>query len=242
MSADTAGWTKQTDPEEFRADFRINSKEGTVNSKANAIVITNKGSGDYDVYRDNGLLEGLGTKAYEFAATTGKTTVTNQVEFDKLFTGDNVQQFNNINSITKKATIGLAKEAIVNNHPQTLTNWTNLINSPGYISLGKNAGQNNPNDQSSDLRDGSPRPAGGFATTNRVEKASMTVGGSKEVLRYPRQSLAQFGYDYIQIKAFDYEASGMDVGPNKKAGSGFAGSGGNRFKNSWETIQLNKIF
>jgi len=236
MSADTAGWTKQTDPNEFRADFRINSKEGTVNSKANAIVITNKGSGDYDVYRDNGLLEGLGTKAYEFAATTGKTTVTNQVEFDKLFTGDNVQQFNNINSITKKATIGLAKEAIVNNHPQTLTNWTNLINSPGYISLGKNAGQNNPNDQSSDLRDGSPRPAGGFATTNRVEKTAMTVGGSKEVLRYPRQSLAQFGYDYIQIKAFDYEASGIKVGPGKA--SGFAGSGGNRFKNSFETIQL----
>jgi len=238
MSADTAGWTKQTNPEEFRADFRINSKEGTVNSKANAIVITNKGSGDYSVYRDNGLLEGLGTKAFTFDADTAATVVTNQIEFDKLFTGDNAQQFTNLNSITKKATIGLAKEAIVNNHPQTLTNWTNLINSPGYKSLGANAGTTNPNDQNEDLRDGSPRPAGGFATTNRVEKTSMTVGGSKEVLRYPRQSLAQFGYDYIQIKAFDYEASGMDVGPNKKAGSGFAGSGGNRFKNSWETIQL----
>tara|TARA_Y100001951_G_scaffold98743_1_gene99899 strand:+ start:274 stop:1674 length:1401 start_codon:yes stop_codon:yes gene_type:complete len=238
MSADTAGWTKQTNPQEFRADFRINSKEGTVNSKANAIVITNKGSGDYSVYRDNGLLPGIGTKAYTFDADTGGTTVTNQVEFDKLFTGDNAQQFTNLNSITKKATIGLAKEAIINNDQQTLTNWTNLINSPGYISLGKNAGTNNPNDQNDDLRDGSPKPAGGFATTNRVEKTSMTVGGSKEVLRYPRQSLSQFGYDYIQIKAFDYEASGIDVGPNKKAGSGFAGSGGNRFKNSYETIQL----
>ena len=236
MSADTAGWTKQTNPEEFRADFRINSKEGTVNSKANAIVITNKGSGDYSVYRDNGLLEGIGTKAFTFDADTGGTTVTNQVEFDKLFTGDNAQQFTNLNSITKKATIGLAKEAIVNNDPQTLTNWTSLINSKGYKSLGRNAGQNNPNDQSSDLRDGSPRPAGGFATTNRIEKTSMTVGGSKEILRYPRQSLAQFGYDYIQIKAFDYEASGIDVGPGKA--SGFAGSGGNRFKNSYETIQL----
>ena len=236
MSADTAGWTKQTNPQEFRADFRINSKEGTVNSKANAIVITNKGSGDYSVYRDNGLLEGIGTKAFTFDADTGGTTVTNQVEFDKLFTGDNAQQFTNLNSITKKATIGLAKEAIVNNDPQTLTNWTSLINSKGYKSLGRNAGQNNPNDQNSDLRDGSPRPAGGFATTNRIEKTSMTVGGSKEILRYPRQSLAQFGYDYIQIKAFDYEASGIDVGPGKA--SGFAGSGGNRFKNSYETIQL----
>ena len=236
MSADTAGWTKQTNPQEFRADFRINSKEGTVNSKANAIVITNKGSGDYSVYRDNGLLPGIGTKAYTFDADTGGTTVTNQVEFDKLFTGDNAQQFTNLNSITKKATIGLAKEAIINNDPQTLTNWTNLINSKGYKSLGKNAGQNNPNDQNNDLRDGSPRPAGGFATTNRVEKTSMTVGGSKDVLRYPRQSLAQFGYDYIQIKAFDYEASGIKVGPGKA--SGFAGSGGNRFKNSYETIQL----
>ncbi len=236
MSADTAGWTKQTNPQEFRADFRINSKEGTVNSKANAIVITNKGSGDYSVYRDNGLLPGIGTKAYTFDADTGGTTVTNQVEFDKLFTGDNAQQFTNLNSITKKATIGLAKEAIINNDPQTLTNWTNLINSKGYKSLGRNAGRTNPNDQNNDLRDGSPRPAGGFATTNRVEKTSMTVGGSKEVLRYPRQSLAQFGYDYIQIKAFDYEASGIKVGPGKA--SGFAGSGGNRFKNSYETIQL----
>ena len=236
MSADTAGWTKQTNPQEFRADFRINSKEGTVNSKANAIVITNKGSGDYSVYRDNGLLPGIGTKAYTFDADTGGTTVTNQVEFDKLFTGDNAQQFTNLNSITKKATIGLAKEAIINNDPQTLTNWTNLINSKGYKSLGRNAGRTNPNDQNNDLRDGSPKPAGGFATTNRVEKTSMTVGGSKEVLRYPRQSLAQFGYDYIQIKAFDYEASGIKVGPGKA--SGFAGSGGNRFKNSYETIQL----
>ena len=237
MSADTAGWTKQTNPQEFLARIRANSKEGTVNSKTDVIVVTNKGSGDYSVYRDNGLLEGIGTKAYTFAANTGKTTVTNQVEFDKLFTGDNAQQFTNLNSITKKATIGLAKEAIINNDPQTLTNWTNLINSPGYISLGKNAGQNNPNDQSSDLRDGSPRPAGGFATTNRIEKTSMTVGGSKEVLRYPRQSLAQFGYDYIQIKAFDYEASGLKVGAGEAA-KGFAGSGGNRFKNSFETIQL----
>ena len=236
MSADTAGWTKQTNPQEFRADFRINSKEGTVNSKANAIVITNKGSGDYSVYRDNGLLEGIGTKAFTFDADTGGTTVTNQVEFDKLFTGDNAQQFTNLNSITKKATIGLAKEAIINNDPQTLTNWTSLINSTGYKSLGRNAGTNNPNDQNNDLRDGSPKPAGGFATTNRVEKTSMAVGGSKEVLRYPRQSLAQFGYDYIQIKAFDYEASGMKVGPGKA--SGFSGSGGNRFKNSFETIQL----
>tara|TARA_R100001594_G_scaffold46195_1_gene79252 strand:- start:118 stop:1524 length:1407 start_codon:yes stop_codon:yes gene_type:complete len=234
--SNTAGWTVQTDPNEFRSDNRVNSLEGTVNSKANAIVITNKGSGDYNVYRDNGLLEGLGTKVYTFAANTGKTTVTNQVEFDKLFTGDNAQQFTNINNITKKATIGLAKEAIVNNHPQTLANWTSLINSPGYISLGRNAGKNNPNDQNDDLRDGSPKPAGGFATTNRVEKAAMTVGGSKEVLRYPRQSLEQFGYDYIQIKAFDYEVSGTDVGPGKA--SGFTGSGGNRFKNSWETIQL----
>ena len=237
MSADTAGWTKQTNPQEFLARIRANSKEGTVNSKTDVIVVTNKGSGDYSVYRDNGLLEGIGTKAYTFAANTGKTTFTNQVEFDKLFTGDNAQQFTNLNSITKKATIGLAKEAIINNDPQTLTNWTNLINSPGYISLGKNAGQNNPNDQSSDLRDGSPRPAGGFATTNRIEKTSMTVGGSKEVLRYPRQSLAQFGYDYIQIKAFDYEASGLKVGAGEAA-KGFAGSGGNRYKNSFETIQL----
>ena len=87
MAQDTTGWNPYTDnasDQEYLGQFRISSTEGTIQSKATALVITNKSSGNYSVYRDNGLLEGLGTEAYSYNADTGKETIASQVEFDKL--------------------------------------------------------------------------------------------------------------------------------------------------------------
>ena len=238
MAQDTTGWVIQTDPYEAAANFRLAMKAGQELRKHNVPVHTNFGSGDFEVYKDNGLLPGIGEKIYSFSAQTGRETIANQVDFDAFFTGENAAQLGHINKITKKATIALAKDAINDNHPQTKANWTRLINSPGYVSLGRNAGTNNPNDQNNDLRRDSP-PArrdgsgGDFQSPNRIQEQSFSVGGSAETLRYPRQSLEQFGYDYIQITAYEYEASGMpEVG--KKKNNSF----GKRFKKSYETIQL----
>ena len=76
MASDTTGWNLYTDEDpdetfEYRANFRLDKKVGTIQSKTTAIVITNKGSGDYTVYEDNGLLAGLGTKIYSLDAKTG---------------------------------------------------------------------------------------------------------------------------------------------------------------------------
>ena len=233
MAQDTTGWVQQTDPYEYAANFRLAMKAGQELRKHNVPVHTNFGNGDFNVYKDNGLLPGIGEKIYSFSASTGKETITNQVDFDAFFTGENAAQFGQLNKITKKATIALAKDAIKDNHPQTKANYTRLINSPGYKSLGKNAGQENPNDQNTDLRRDSPPAAGeggDFKSPNRAEKESFAVGGSSEVLRYPRQSLEQFGYDYIQITAYEYEASPKLTGRDNNFGT--------RFKKSYETIQL----
>ena len=240
MAQDTTGWSQYTDnasEHEYRGDFRISSTEGTMQSKANAIVITNKSSGNYNVFRDNGLLEGLGTKAYSYNADTGKETISSQVEFDKLFTGPNAKQFEQVNKITKRTTIALAKNAVNDNSPQSKASWTNLINKKGYLSFGQNGAETNPNDQNSDLRAGAPVSKGEGESPNRVLEESFAAGGSSETLRYPRQSLEQFGYDYIQISAYDWEKggeTGLETGKNKKSGFG---SGG-RFKKKYETIQL----
>lgn len=240
MAQDTTGWSQYTSnasEHEYRGDFRISSTEGTIQSKANAIVITNKSSGNYNVFRDNGLLEGLGTKAYSYSADTGKETIASQVEFDKLFTGPNAKQFEQVNKITKRTTIALAKNAVNDNSPQSKASWTNLINKKGYLSFGQNGAEINPNDQNSDLRAGSPVSKGEGESPNRVQEESFAAGGSTETLRYPRQSLEQFGYDYIQISAYDWEKggkTGLETGKNKKSGFG---SGG-RFKKKYETIQL----
>jgi len=240
MAQDTTGWSQYTDnasEHEYRGDFRISSTEGTMQSKANAIVITNKASGNYNVFRDNGLLEGLGTKAYSYNADTGKEIIESQVEFDKLFTGPNAKQFEQVNKITKRTTIALAKNAVNDNSPQSKASWTNLINKKGYLSFGQNGAETNPNDQNSDLRAGAPVSKGEGESPNRVLEESFAAGGSSETLRYPRQSLEQFGYDYIQISAYDWEKggkTGLETGKNKKSGFG---SGG-RFKKKYETIQL----
>ena len=240
MAQDTTGWSQYTDnasEHEYRGDFRISSTEGTMQSKANAIVITNKASGNYNVFRDNGLLEGLGTKAYSYNADTGKEIIESQVEFDKLFTGPNAKQFEQVNKITKRTTIALAKNAVNDNSPQSKASWTNLINKKGYLSFGQNGAETNPNDQNSDLRAGAPVSKGEGESPNRVLEESFAAGGSSETLRYPRQSLEQFGYDYIQISAYEYEKggeTGLETGKNKKSGFG---SGG-RFKKKYETIQL----
>ena len=102
MAQDTTGWNPYTDnasDQEYLGQFRISSTEGTIQSKATALVITNKSSGNYSVYRDNGLLEGLGTEAYSYNADTGKETIASQVEFDKLFTGPNAKQFEQVLSL-----------------------------------------------------------------------------------------------------------------------------------------------
>ena len=240
MAQDTTGWSQYTDnasEHEYRGDFRISSTEGTIQSKANAIVITNKASGNYNVFRDNGLLEGLGTKAYSYNADTGKEIIESQVEFDKLFTGPNAKQFEQVNKITKRTTIALAKNAVNDNSPQSKASWTNLINKKGYLSFGQNGAETNPNDQNADLRAGAPVSKGEGESPNRVLEESFAAGGSSETLRYPRQSLEQFGYDYIQISAYDWEKggkTGLETGKNKKSGFG---SGG-RFKKKYETIQL----
>ena len=239
MASDTTGWNLYTDEDpdetfEYRANYRLDKKVGTIQSKTTAIVITNKGSGDYTVYEDNGLLAGLGTKIYSLDAKTGNININDTGRFDAIFDGDNADQFRNVNKSTKKATLSLAQQGIEINHPQTLDNYKRLINKDAYKSLGKNTAVVNVNDQNNDLRNDSAPVTGDEEKPNRALAKSFVVGGSAEVLRYPRQSLEQFGYDYIQIKAFEYETGGALSGADRKRGFGPGG----RFKKGYETIQL----
>ena len=239
MASDTTGWNLYTDEDpdetfEYRANYRLDKKVGTIQSKTTAIVITNKGSGDYTVYEDNGLLAGLGTKIYSLDAKTGNININDTGRFDAIFDGDNADQFKNVNKSTKKATLSLAQQGIQINHTQTLDNYKRLINKDAYKSLGKNTAVINVNDQNNDLRNDAAPVTGDEEKPNRALAQSFVVGGSAEVLRYPRQSLEQFGYDYIQIKAFEYETGGALAGANRKRGFGPGG----RFKKSYETIQL----
>ena len=233
QAQDTLGWTVQDDPNQYRGDFNIKKKVGTVNSNINAIVVTNKANGTHTVYEDNGLLEGFGTELYNYNPDGNQVSIGSKDDFDAAFTGINKNQFDTVLKNTKLATLALAKNAVATNDPQSRANLTRLINTTGFKSLGKNAQELNPNEINADIQ-GGPRPSRTSRSPNDLLK-SFTTGGSRDILRYPRQSLEAYGYDYIQITAFDYEPSGLETGRSLR--QGFKGSN-RRFSRNYETIQL----
>ena len=233
MSQDTTGWTVQDDSNEYKGDFNIKKLVGTVQTNVNAIVITNKANGTHTVYEDNGLLEGFGTELYNYNPDGNVVSIGSKDDFDAMFTGQNAAQFDTVVKNTKAATLALARNAIQTNDAQSKANLTRLINTIGFKSLGKNAIETNPNEINAGLQAGL-RPTGTSSRPNDNQN-TFAVGGIREILRYPRQSLEAFGYDYIEITAYDYVPSGLDVG--KKLKTGFKGNN-RRFTRRYETIQL----
>ena len=107
-----------------------------------------------------------------------------------------------------------------------------LLNTIGFKSLGANEEELDANETNASLQ------ATLTETTRRPNAllTSFAVGGAREILRYrTRQSLDSYGYDYIEITAYDYVPSGLDTG--KKLRTGFKGSN-RRFSRRYETIQL----
>ena len=234
FNQDVTGWTAQEDPNQYKGDFNIKKKVGTVNSNINLIVVTNKANGTHSAYEDNGALEGLGTELYNYDPNGNVVTIKSEDDFNSAFTGINANQFDTVLKNTKKATLALAKTAVETNDPQSRANLTRLVNTTGFRSLGKNAQELNPNEINADIQ-GEPRPSNTSRSPND-SITSFTTGGGREILRYPRQSLEAYGYDYIEITAYDYVPSGLQTGRGKP--TGFKGSGGDRFTRKYETIQL----
>ena len=231
QAQDTLGWTVQDDPNQYRGDFNIKKKVGTVNSNITAIVVTNKANGTHSVYEDNGALEGLGTELYNYNPDGNVVSIKSKDDFDAAFTGVNANQFDTVLKNTKKATLALAKNAVVTNDPQSRANLTRLVNTIGFKSLGANEEELDANELNASLQ------ATLSEKTNKPNAllTSFAAGGTREILRYPRQSLDSYGYDYIEITAYDYVPSGLETG--KSLRTGFKGSN-RRFTRRYETIQL----
>ena len=231
QAQDTLGWTVQDDPNQYKGDFNIKKKVGTVNSNITAIVVTNKANGQHSVYEDNGALEGLGTELYNYNPDGNVVTIKSKDDFDAAFTGINANQFDTVLKNTKKATLALAKEGVQTNDPQSRANLTRLINTIGFKSLGANEEELDANETNASLQSTLSEK------TNKPNAllTSFATGGTREILRYPRQSLDSYGYDYIEITAYDYVPSGLETG--KSLRTGFKGSN-RRFSRNYETIQL----
>jgi hypothetical protein len=134
-SKSTSGWESLggNDPTRYQASFPLNN--GTIapsgqQGKSDIVVITNISNGNYDVYKKTLFGNKL---IYQYNASSNKTTIVNQEDFNDFFTGENTQQYTNLNSGVKQATLNLAEENLSGSTSRK--EYQELQQTPGYKSL-----------------------------------------------------------------------------------------------------------
>ncbi len=134
-SKGTSGWESLggNDPTKYQATLNYNN--GTIapsgqQGKSDVVVITNRSNGNYDVYKKTFFGNKL---IYQYNASNNKPTIVNQSDFNDFFTGENTQQYTNLNSSVKQATLNLAEENLSGSTSRK--EYQELQQQPGYKSL-----------------------------------------------------------------------------------------------------------
>jgi hypothetical protein len=109
-NGEVSGWKSlgNNNPTQFQATFNYNN--GNIDSsgqqgKDGIVVITDRSDGDYDVYKKTFFGDKL---IYQYNAASNETTIKNQADYNKFFTGKNTQQYTNLTKGVKKATLDLS--------------------------------------------------------------------------------------------------------------------------------------
>jgi len=228
-------------PGEIQAKMSLNAFKRGVNEKAIVNVFANKITGKISTYQaPTGALTGAGTEIFSLDPSTNQEKIAHTATFDSFFTGQNSRQLSNTLKTTKQAVLSFAKEDINLNIPGSKEVYNKISQSKGYKSLANTMFQSDPDENNEDLQFDFNQGLNIALPNKLAQKKSFTTGGSKKVLRYPAQSLESFGYDYIQIKAYEYVPSGKETagGVDFTANQGGGFGAGGRFKDSYETIQL----
>ena len=216
--ADTSGWKSLgiNDPTRYQATFLYNQTSGRRNSqkdsKQEVVVITNRVSGNYDAYAVGAF--GGRSLIYQYNASNDDVNITNQNQYNKLFTGKNAVQYTNLNKGVKEATLNLAEK---NLSGQTSRKEYNLLQQKlGYKSVANIAPP--PPDPPVLPAPGTTLPEGSL---EGADTRGESLSGDKlpvQTLRYPTGSPPPgFPFDFIQITSYKYVPAGLDYinTPNK---------------------------
>jgi hypothetical protein len=155
-SKGTSGWESLggNDPTKYRATLDYDN--GTVGSngkqnKSKISVITNRSNGSYDVYKKTLFGDKL---IYQYNASTNEPNIVNKTDFQNFFVGVNAQQYTNLTSDVKQATLTLAKENLSGSTSRK--EYQELQQTPGYRSL-----SNTEEPPATDDTDGNGTPLSG---------------------------------------------------------------------------------
>lgn len=199
-------------------------------------VIVNSATGAFDVYETNFLASDRLIGSYspsnnKFSAVAGQEGV-----FDGYFAGkDNKTQRERVVRTSKETVLALSGRNALG--PTARKRYNTIAALPGYQSLsgatpnppetkisGASTGDNSSDPAAASVQvdsvDGStletttettPQPdtSNGDGLANLVDEGSQFTDNKKKFYAYPRH-VPDFGYDFIQFKAYRYEKAGLD--------------------------------
>ncbi len=140
MAKDTSGWESLggNDPTKYQATLELNQTSGRRNpltgqtdSKQKVIYITDRATGSYDAYAEGAF--GSRSLIYQYNPSTNQPNIVDQNQYDKLFTGENTQQYTNTHKEVRTATLALAQSNLSGSTSRT--EYQELQQTPGYKSL-----------------------------------------------------------------------------------------------------------
>ena len=200
-------------------------------------VIVNSATGAFDVYETAFLTGDRKIGSYSPSTNTFSAVPGQEKDFNGYFTGaNNKTQRDRIIRSSKETVLAIAgRDAIA---PNRVKDYNSLAALPGYQSLSgatsnppetKISGASAAGDSSSDPAaasvqvdpvDGStletatettpqPNTSNGNGLANLVDEGSQFTDNKKKFYAYPKH-VPDFGYDFIQFKAYRYERAGLD--------------------------------
>jgi hypothetical protein len=221
---DPAGWESlgTNDPTKYKATFRLNRTQGTGQIVQSVRVITNRSNGNYDVYTTS---FGAGDELiYSYNTSTNETIVSNSGVYEQIFTGNNRQQFNNLNKDIRSSTLKLAENNISGGNNSTSYNeFQQLKNSPGYKSL---TNATTPDPPSGVQPPGAnPQQTPQLTPFEDPDIKSEYTKTDYEHLVYPTR-LDRNSQDYIQFVSYTY--TGRSFSPSQNSSGAFSPGIGKR--------------
>ena len=202
-AGDPQGWESLgvNDPTKYKATLKLLNSSRRL--KDNIRVITDRTTGNYDVYQVTLFGD---TLIYQHNASTGSDSIKNNKLYAEYFTGKNSNQLRNLTQSVRSATLTLAKNNI--SGQTSRQEYQDLQAKPSYKSLSNTTPTPTPTPTPL------PTDVNGDGVVEEVNPTIPTAirGGTAKTLRYPyHEPPAGFEYDYISITAYDYKPSGLDV-------------------------------
>ena len=233
----TDSWEQQSDIDSYKATLRVkknNAGSGRISGNRqdrDLRIIVNSATGAFDVYETAFLTGDRRIGSYSPSTNKFSAVAGQEADFNGYFAGeDNKTQRERIIRTSKETVLALSGRNAIG---ATAKNRYNTIAAlPGYQSLsgatsqppavvppasGNNSGDPEPAAVQVDPVDGStletatettPQPptSGGNGIT---DEGSQFTDNKKKFYAYPRH-VPDFGYDFIQFKAYRYEKAGLD--------------------------------